>query len=425
MGPLRVLKANPRYFTDGSGRAVYLTGSHVWWNRADRTWKHHGCQGAARRFDYGAHLARLQRLHHNFIRLWTWEVARWDACGQTVWIAPQPWVRAGPGRALDGRPRFDLARFDESYFRRLRARVQAARARGIYVAVMLFEGWSLQFQARPWHWNAHPFNPANNVNGIDGDRNGDGRGTEVHTLGQPAVTAVQTAYVRRVVRLLADLDNVLYEIVNESHPQSFAWQEHMLDVVRREDAAHPAGVTYFYEETGRWPAGADWISPGGARFIANPPVASGDKVVLSDTDHHCGICADDLFPWKALLRGNNPVFMDPFFERPDYEAVRRALGRTRRLADRIDLRRATPRPELASTRYALANPAREYVLLQPAGGRFTVDLRGAPGRFRVRWIEVRRPRERQLGTVAGGGVRSFAAPFRGPAVLWLRLVSRP
>ena len=29
-GPLRVLKANPRYFTDGSGKAVYLAGSSCW-----------------------------------------------------------------------------------------------------------------------------------------------------------------------------------------------------------------------------------------------------------------------------------------------------------------------------------------------------------------------------------------------------------
>src|SRR5687767_15407079 len=33
-GTLRVLPSNPRYFTDGSGRAIYLTGSHVWWNLA-------------------------------------------------------------------------------------------------------------------------------------------------------------------------------------------------------------------------------------------------------------------------------------------------------------------------------------------------------------------------------------------------------
>ncbi|RPJ36327.1 MAG: hypothetical protein EHM35_08280, partial [Planctomycetaceae bacterium] len=34
-GPLRVLPANPRYFTDGSGKAVYLTGSHTWLNLQD------------------------------------------------------------------------------------------------------------------------------------------------------------------------------------------------------------------------------------------------------------------------------------------------------------------------------------------------------------------------------------------------------
>src|SRR6478609_5651962 len=29
-GPLRKLSTNGRYFTDGSGKAVYLTGSHSW-----------------------------------------------------------------------------------------------------------------------------------------------------------------------------------------------------------------------------------------------------------------------------------------------------------------------------------------------------------------------------------------------------------
>ena len=33
--PLRVLSSNPRYFTDGSGKAVYLTGSHTWSNLQD------------------------------------------------------------------------------------------------------------------------------------------------------------------------------------------------------------------------------------------------------------------------------------------------------------------------------------------------------------------------------------------------------
>jgi hypothetical protein len=36
-GPLRVHPANPRYFTDGSGRAIVPTGSHTWGNFQDYT----------------------------------------------------------------------------------------------------------------------------------------------------------------------------------------------------------------------------------------------------------------------------------------------------------------------------------------------------------------------------------------------------
>ena len=73
--------------------------------------------------------------------------------------------------------RFDLRRFDPAYFRRLRNRVLAAKARGIYVSVMLFEGWGLQWQG-DWRWRSHPFHAPNNVNGIEGDANDDGSGLE-------------------------------------------------------------------------------------------------------------------------------------------------------------------------------------------------------------------------------------------------------
>ncbi|MCK4966724.1 hypothetical protein KAS50_06820, partial [bacterium] len=35
MGPLSVHPGNPRYFADGNGNAVYLTGSHTWANLVD------------------------------------------------------------------------------------------------------------------------------------------------------------------------------------------------------------------------------------------------------------------------------------------------------------------------------------------------------------------------------------------------------
>lgn len=70
MGPIQVSPANPRYFTDGSGRAIYLTGSHYWLNLQDG-----GFTDPSPTFNYENWLDFLQSNNHNFFRLWTWEQA--------------------------------------------------------------------------------------------------------------------------------------------------------------------------------------------------------------------------------------------------------------------------------------------------------------------------------------------------------------
>jgi hypothetical protein len=69
MGPLKVHPTNSRYFADGNGNAVYLTGSHVWYNLQDR-----GNTNPPPAFDYNRYLNFLKNHNHNFIRLWTWEL---------------------------------------------------------------------------------------------------------------------------------------------------------------------------------------------------------------------------------------------------------------------------------------------------------------------------------------------------------------
>jgi hypothetical protein len=39
----------------------------------------------------------------------------------------------------------------------------------------------------------------------------------IETLNIPAVTALQEAYIRKVIDSVNDLDNVLYEVTNESN----------------------------------------------------------------------------------------------------------------------------------------------------------------------------------------------------------------
>ncbi|MFC1607857.1 hypothetical protein ACFL47_07790 [Candidatus Latescibacterota bacterium] len=134
-GPLCVSKVNPRYFTDDTGRAIYLTGSHTWFNLQD---------GDNTPFDYAEFLAILKQHNHNFFRLWAWESSLWVLPDtRKVTIAPLPFQRTSPGQALDGKFKFDLSQFNEEYFDRLRQRVVTARDDGFYVGVMLFQGFSV------------------------------------------------------------------------------------------------------------------------------------------------------------------------------------------------------------------------------------------------------------------------------------------
>jgi hypothetical protein len=436
MGPLRVLPSNPRYFTDGSGRAVYLTGSHHWSNLVDI-----GPTDPPAPFDFTAYLDRLQALNHTFVRLWRWELTRYVADGERLFARPQPWTRTGPGRALDGKPRFDLTRFDPEYFGRLRARVAAAAGRGFYVAVMLFEGWALQRSEPPWRWDGHPFNVHNNINGVNGDADGDGRGLEIHTLAVPAVTRLQEAYVRKVIDTLNDLDNVLYEIANEAGPYSTDWQYQMIRVVKDYQAGkpkqHPVGMTFQFRggrNSALAASSADWISPNSTPsepYLTDPPAATGAKVVLSDTDHLCGLCQREhgtpadarAWVWKSFLRGLNPIYMDPLDHDPVREAARRAMGQTRAWAGRVELAAMAPRPALASSGYCLATASaspEEYLVYLPRGGSVSVNLSATPGTLSVEWFDPRTGRTLTGGPVAGGAPRSFPSPFPAEAVLYLR-----
>ena len=126
----------------------------------------------------------------------------------TILYEPPAYQRLGPGTALDSKPKLDLTRLDPAYFDRLRKRVMAARDKGVFASVMLFNGFSVEGKGNVGGdpWQGHPFNPKNNINGIDGRGGG-----AIHTLSNSAVTALQETYVRNVIDTVNDLDNILYE----------------------------------------------------------------------------------------------------------------------------------------------------------------------------------------------------------------------
>ncbi|MBI4326338.1 MAG: hypothetical protein HY674_13905, partial [Chloroflexi bacterium] len=371
-GPLRVHPTNPRYFTDDGRRAIYLTGSHTWQVLQDQ-----GPTYPPRPFAYGGFITFLRTNHHKFFRMWTWEHSRWACWSATdrFWYRPLPYRRVeGQGSAQDGLPKFDLTQFDAEYFQRLSNRVDQAWSNGIYVAVMLFQGVSVEFKKPQYKlpWNSHPYHRSNNLNQIDGDTNGDGHGCDFHEWPlAPGVWDLQRAYIRKVIDTVNGFDNVLYEVANECHTNSQTWQYEVIKFIKDYEATskpkqHPVGMTAEYPNGGTTDlldSPADWISPSVLDWDKDaPPVATGRKVVLADTDHLPGQPGDVRFVWQCFLRGNHPILMDDLaVSDPARIAARRAMGATRRLAERVDLATMTPRPDLASSGCGLAHPAKEYL----------------------------------------------------------------
>lgn len=447
--PLRPHPANPRYFTDGmtaadgSARAIYLTGAHTWNSLVDMLPEN---APPAARFDFDGYLSFLERHGHNFIRLWAWDSATWDtrANGESatkvlLHCAPLPWARTGPGLAPDGKPKFDLTKFDADYFARLRTRVRTAGQRGIYVSVMLFEGWGLMHanrgRAAPtgWAWRAHPFHPANNVNGLDPSRGTDGIAGDVHNQQRADVNALQAAYIRKVVETVNEFDHVLFEVINEGGDKEWDWWvvERIRAAERTLPKQHPIGITGHGAERldSMLASPADWISPGSRDgFRDDPPAWDGAKISLLDTDHIWGIGGSAAWVWKSFLRGHNPIFMDPYdgsvlaapAQERRWESVRRAMGQSRSVAERINLAAMTPQSKLASTEYCLAAAGAEYLVLQPKPGEdFTVDL--PAGTFACEWFNPAEGKfERAPELTVRAGKRRFRANFDGIALLHLK-----
>jgi hypothetical protein len=486
-GPLVVSVTNPRYFTVAASdvahrRAVYLTGSHVNNNFHDGSGPGADCSETPEPNEFRAYLGFLKERGHNFIRLWRWEQFRSQVAGGAFHfcMTPQPWPRTGPGTAKDGKPKFDLAKFDPAYFDRLRDYVISAGNRGIYVSVMLFEGFGLHLSLPPDNVEGHPFYAANNVNYIGIASIND---YQVLPL-DPRVQALQESYIREVIDTVQDLPNVLYEVANESSGggsvdpgfleaiglseppdwgDSTQWQYWVIDFLKQYEAQmgyarHPVGMTMQYPVRDQskvndvlFDSLADWISPGfddvdspmqSSRWSTDPPANDGAKVIISDTDHYSPMKSDALWAWKSFLRGHNPILYDlgivsgvdppdPSSGSPSFaslEPARHAMGDTLRFAREMGLIAMEPRDDLSSTGYALANPGEEYLVLQPDETADPFAVRLETNTYSIRWHSVVSRVTKDAGTVEveDGGNTTFTAPFAetGPAVLHLKRDAR-
>lgn len=429
---LQVSSANSRYFEDQNGNFVFLTGSHTWNNLVDMD-----ASDPVHEFDYDSYLTFLQGYGHNCLRLWAWEVTDPESALYTrrQVTNPQPWPRTGPGTDINGRLRFDLSQFNQSYFDRMRERVIAARDLGIWVIVMLFEGWAVQNAPGA---TSHPFNPSNNINSVDYSSP-----SNVHTLNVSEITTIQEAYVDKVIATIGDLDNVIWEIANEAvnNGDGTDWQYHFINYIEIAEASnqlqHPIGMTrqYFGGNTNLTNSDAAWIAPQVSGDTGGDPSPwDGSKVVIHDNDHEGGSAGGSVsWAWRRFCRGaGGIIFMDRYVPpgspdsvtdtgHADAVVIRETLGYILSYAQRIDFTNVVPSSSKSSTSYGLHSPS-YHLIFDLNGSTCTVDLSESDGiTLAVEYFNADTYAVSDGGTISGGSAtEGFTSPFGSdPTIIYL------
>src|SRR5690606_24545727 len=138
-----------------------------------------------------------------------------------------PWKRSDTPGSIDGGNKYDLTKWNEDYFKRLKDFMGEAEKRNVVVELAFF---------CPFYedslWQMSPMNSNNNVNSV-----GPTNSADVYTMDKSAgLLEIHEALVRKIVSELKGYSNLIYEICNEPYfgGVTMEWQHHIASVIQDE-----------------------------------------------------------------------------------------------------------------------------------------------------------------------------------------------
>tara|TARA_R110002167_G_scaffold128570_6_gene310918 strand:- start:3099 stop:4247 length:1149 start_codon:yes stop_codon:yes gene_type:complete len=380
------------------------------------------------------------------------------------------WEHPGDSSALDiwartDNGKFDLTKVNPEYLKLVKSFVQAADDRGLYVGLMLFQGWSGACPGGINDWVNHPMYGANNIQGLHADPDSIGYGIKVHSLDIPEVVRYQENYINEMVNSLNGFNNLIWETGNETLGSSVPWKAHIIKYIKNLENGLPK-QHLILDGTGNGVSNDDvyrsapdiyspcmvtrWANPMDP-YIDNPPIPAdtlGIPIVL-DNDHlgnhflrFNGLIQRN-WAWKSFLRGNHPIHMDCYDIKwdgadptmnhpipgvntnPHYDPQRKSLGDIQTFARQIDLIQTIPTIDstICSTRFCMVNPGKEYLAYQPDTlGHINLDL--SLGTYNVEYFDSKTS-EKVLSTVVSkGGKKIFNRPadFKADWILLVKAI---
>ena len=321
-----------------------------------------------------------------------------------------PWARSQtPGDAGYGN-KFDLGRWDEAYFRRLKDFLTAAGRRGVVVELVLF----CPFYEDPM-WNLSPMNARNNTAGL-----GTMPRTEVYTLKHPAMLAVHEALVAKICAELKDFDNLYYEICNEPYfgGVTLPWQDRIAAAITAAEARFPYRHLIARNiANGRQKIDRPNPAVGIFNFhYATPPdtVALNYGLDRAIADDETGFRGSQDFVYRHECLGVHPgrgaiydnldysfsVGQEDGSARPDAPggggaALRRQLAILKQFMEGFAFVRMKPDLAVIKDRanpgvsiHALSEPGRQYALYLRGDGVQKLALDLPAGTYRLQWIDT-------------------------------------
>ncbi|MCK5013768.1 MAG: DUF4038 domain-containing protein [Candidatus Omnitrophica bacterium] len=434
---LKVSSENPRYFED-DGKVVLLVGSHTWYNLQE--W-------STKPFDIDEYIKILKDAGHNYTRGWVCK-STYVPWNDPVHEVNEIYTRTGTDLAMDGKPKYNLTEFNQSYFDTMRERIIKLRDAGIYVSVMMM--WdSVQFGGVRGYNNGHCYCGENNINGVSGTV------SNIYNLSRMPenIKTLHSAYVKKVLETVGDLSNVFWEVGNELPRDSTGFQEFIAAEIRKYEVS-PRPIGFTAQNGFAWGtkegdlaannilfnSSADWISPKDTvsgyhtdGYSRNPPINLGDKVIISDTDHLKDINLPrnekprlyQQWAWKSFCRGHNLALMDDMYSpHPDRPATanvlngRQYIGDVSRYASRMVL--AACEPSEIMTGYCIFNDE-EYLIYQPNkdGNPFTLNI--IPGEYDYEWFNPITSEIHSSGIKEYQGNEKIELPLDHEMVLFLKL----
>ena len=463
--PIRAHPANPHIFEFRGKPTVLITSA-----------EHYGAV-VNLDFDYAAYLDVLAAYRLNYTRIYAGAYVepehyfiQENTLGLRIGRHCLPWAQSKQPDYPLGGGLFDLERWNEAYFARLKDFVAAAGERGVVVEACCFNAMY------PDTWEKMPLYHANNLQGVSR-----GSARDFQTLKDEKLTAYQCAYVRKLTGELNPFDNVILEICDEpgihgTQPEEYTpWLRRLAGEIAAAEAGLPHRHLVAQQicgEIGGWGdvsgdaeitlLTGQYVGPTDGKQLGGMQLLDGlyereKPIELNETAYYPIWYKGDILgasrveAWEFVLGGGggfnqlNGLFstVNPSAAGTEIEALLRPLTHLVDFLSALDVTRLRRDPGLLAGAPAegqvargMSDAGRQYALylhhsrnenllyiVEPGEYVERLDLNLAAGRYRAEWIDPASGRLVRAEEFAhAGGIQTLETPLYS-VDLALRIVS--